>query len=200
MKKLSTIILFLFLPIVLASCFGDTQKPNNETLLPNQSQDLQPQADSSTDNSAIPDSSSQSWKININLIQDVVNKWKSLKCTYKDEDNSLTNLYIKDDNIFIESASENNDWSVNWVIKWEMMYMWNWKAWVKINLTTSPDDTVKIWNKSIKSEKDILDVINSQKENCQQEELADSKFEIPSDVEFKELPQPEEDAMSWNEN
>lgn len=189
MKKFTLILMLSITSFLLVSCFENTPKPSdNVPPPPTQSQDIPSDTSSIQDSTSDAGTTSQQADTgSFDTVADAVSKRISLKCTYTDADKSVTTLYIKSDNIFIEWNSDNKDWSINWVIKWDVIYMWNGSAWLKLNLSTSPKDSIKIWKQSITSQSDLLDVVNSQKDNCSKQDIDDSKFEIPSDVEFKTI-------------
>lgn len=190
MKKYFILVLFILNSFVLTSCFENPSEVNNHTPPPDNSQ----QTDISPQDNNTQDTNTMSWtedaKSTFDSLNDAASKWLSLKCIYKDSsDNSETTVYIKGDNIlmFWDNSGSSETW-INGVIKWDVIYMWNNGEWLKLNLSTSPKDSVKIWKQSIKSQADLLDIINSQKDGCIQEDIPDSKFQLPNGVEFKELP------------
>lgn len=189
MKKYIFITLLIATTTFLISCWWDESQNTPPPQDNSASQDNQiPVTDSNADTQTQADSwGSDNAKSSFDSLNEAVSKWISLKCLYTDTDKSVTNLYIKWDSVFIEWASENKQWNVSGIIKWDTMYMWDQSSGFKLNLSTSPKDSIKIWSQSIKSEQDLLDIVNSQKDNCTQEEIEDSKFEIPSNIEFKEL-------------
>lgn len=192
MNKLKLLIFIFISSFVLISCsFNDTPVDNSMPPPPdnNVSTDIPP----AINDTGSVDSSEMSWsidtKVTFDSIKDAISKWLSLKCIYKDNsDNSETVAYIKGDSIAM-SWDNGSSWELTptWIIKWDTIYMWNNGEWLKLDLSSSPEDSVKIWKQSIRSQADLLDILNTQKDNCIQEDISDSKFGLPEWIEFKEL-------------
>lgn len=188
MRKYTVLILAILSTVLLSSCFESQQPTTNIPTQPTNSQDIPSDTSPTQDyNSGSGTITSTNDTGSFDSVKDAVLKWISLKCSYTDNDKSVTTLYIKDDNISIEWSNDNKEWSVNGVIKGDTIYMWNNEAWMKLNLSTSPKDSIKIGKQSIKSQDDLLDILNTQKDGCSKTDIDSTKFDLPSNVEFKEL-------------
>lgn len=188
MKKYSIFILAILSSFLLTSCFESKPEISNITpsTIPQDTQN-----DANFIQNDIVNTGSEDWSTSTNSfdsVKDAISKWLSLKCVYTDTDESKTTIYIKNDSILLKWDNDQQEWNVTGIIKWDTMFMWNGTVWMKLNLSTSPKDSIKVGKQSIKSQDDLLDVLNTQKDNCKQEDIDSTKFDLPEWIEFKDLP------------
>lgn len=148
-----------------------------------------------------------------NSIQEALSKSMSIKCIYKDEKGVETTTYIKNGNVRMmmtnskDPNSKDPEELNNIIIKDKKMYMWSdqtKKGFVfeDAEPNTSPYPTFKV-EKGLEPEKkpgveqqeSILAQIEKYKDACKVEKIADSMFNIPTDVQFEDMNKVQEQMM-----
>lgn len=142
----------------------------------------------------------QSEEMMFNSIQEALTKSISIKCVYKDEKGVETTTYIKNGNVrMMMTNSEDSEELNNIIFKDKKMYMWSDQTkkgfiFEDTEPYTSPYPTFEV-EKELEPEKkpelqqqeSILAQIEKYKDACKVEKIADSMFNIPTDVQFEDM-------------
>lgn len=143
-----------------------------------------------------------------NNLQEALSKSMNLKCVYKDEKGLETTTYIKNGNVRVMMTNSKDPEELNnIIIKDKKMYMWSdqtKKGFVFENTEpyTSPYPTFEV-KKELEPEKkpglqqqeSILAQIEKYKDACKVEKIADSMFNIPTNVQFEDMNKVQEQMM-----
>ncbi|MCX6744675.1 MAG: hypothetical protein NTX82_04085 [Candidatus Parcubacteria bacterium] len=123
-------------------------------------------------------------------IRDAITRSITLRCDYVDPTDSATTItYIRGQMIRMMTG-DNTDGSVNFngLIKDTKFYIWSKdsKQGAVMDLSTLQDSSdMKMGQTQIHSVDDIINELEKEKNKCRQEAIADSMFEVPTDIEFK---------------
>lgn len=126
-------------------------------------------------------------------IKDAFNKSITLRCDYLDEAGNNTVTYIKNKKIFLEEDLKTSDQggvkiqTVKGLIMDDKMYMWSDASdkGLIIDLKQPKDGNApKMGDKEIRSTDDVISKLEEKKERCKPATIEDSKFELPSTVQF----------------
>lgn len=143
-----------------------------------------------------------------NNLQEALSKSMNLKCVYKDEKGLETTTYIKNGNVRVMMTNSKDPEELNnIIIKDKKMYMWSdqtKKGFVFEDTEpyTSPYPTFEV-KKELEPEKkpglqqqeSILAQIEKYKDACKVEKIADSMFNIPTNVQFEDMNKVQEQMM-----
>lgn len=165
MKKF--IFLFLF-AILFSGCTQASQPPVAETPSP----------------TATPTASNI-----ITTIKDAITKNMVLKCEYTDEDGGKTTTYIQGNSVRMIGNDEKTK-NINGLIKDKKFYVWelNGKEGMIIDMTKIDDkNPLKMGETAVKTEEDVINVLEGQKDKCIVSPVDASFLELPKDVVFKEF-------------
>ena len=122
-------------------------------------------------------------------IKDAVTRNMVLKCEYVDADGSKTMTYIHGSSVRMVGADEKTK-NVNGLIKDKKFYVWelNGKEGMIIDMTKIDDNNpLKMGETAVKSEEDVISVLEGQKDKCVVSPVDASFLELPQDVVFKEF-------------
>ncbi|MFA5185428.1 MAG: hypothetical protein WC551_02985 [Patescibacteria group bacterium] len=129
-------------------------------------------------------------------IKDAFNKSIALRCDYVDENGNSTITYIKNKKIFLEEDMKADDaqgikvQKVKGIIKDDKMYIWSDASDKGITIDfKNPKDgnKPKMGDKEIGSTDDVISKLEEKKERCKTDTIDDSKFELPTTVQFMSL-------------
>jgi hypothetical protein len=181
MKKLFGIIMTLFISIALTAC-GKQEAPeatNPPANTPTFDNNVAQPANTVKENTAAAFAS----------IQDAMTKSIPLKCSYTDKDGTSMTMYIKGKLMrVIGTQKVATDPLINEIIKDNMIYVWSDKSdqgfLIDIAKNAASDSPIKMNEKPVTSSDDIANEVNSQIQNCATEDVADSMFEVPTNIKF----------------
>ncbi|MBI5654642.1 hypothetical protein HZC53_03255 [Candidatus Uhrbacteria bacterium] len=126
-------------------------------------------------------------------IKDAFNNSITLRCDYLDEAGNTTVTYIKNKKIFLEEDLKTGGETglevqkVKGIITDDKMYMWSDASdkGLIIDLKQPKDGNApKMGDKEIHSTDDVISKLEEKKERCKPATIEDSKFELPTNVQF----------------
>lgn len=125
-------------------------------------------------------------------IKDAVTRGIGLKCEYE-EDGQKVQTYIKGNKVYMEGEIETEDKKgmFKGVIKDEKYYFWSDMSTqgMVISLKAIPTDEdtdLSMGETKIYSQDDIINKLEENKDKCSATAIADSMFDIPTDITFTE--------------
>ncbi|MDQ7814749.1 MAG: hypothetical protein RDU25_03030 [Patescibacteria group bacterium] len=126
-------------------------------------------------------------------IKDAFDRSVAIRCEYTNEDGEKITTYIKNKKIYLETQpklDKNGEEAplVKGIATNDTMYVWTVgnKQGLSIDLREATEPAT-IAGTEVRSTEDIIDQLEKKKESCKPDSIPDSKFDLPSDVEFKSL-------------
>ncbi len=122
-------------------------------------------------------------------IQDAVNRSVSIQCQYTDESGETTIASIKGRQIRMDSVKEGEDGKFHGIIRDNKMWIWADKQpeGMMLDFTKITDDSLKMGDKVIRSQDDIVAKLEDKKDTCKGMDLADSEFNLPENIKFTDV-------------
>lgn len=173
MKKLIEFSLALLLIAFLSAC-GEESQDSSVSEPADSAAVTQP----ATETSGIFDS-----------IKDALNKSIPLKCSYTSPEGDKSTVYFKKDVVRIDTEKQaSGDPGFYGLVKENKMYIWGEDSDTGMVFDFSKikpeDNSMKIGEKPIHSTDDIVNEIETQKQNCSKAVVSDSIFDVPADIKF----------------
>jgi hypothetical protein len=186
MKKLFGFIMAIFIAIALSAC-GKQEAP----------QTTNPPANAPTfdNNVAQPENTVKEEDAGIFAsIRDAINKSIPLKCTYTDTEGMSLAMYIKGNAMRADAIQKlPTDPLIHEIFKDNKVYIWTDGSQQGMVIDSSKmqpgEKTTETGETSVNSAEDIVNNLEQQKQNCVQEIVSDSIFEVPTNVTFMEITQ-----------
>lgn len=123
-------------------------------------------------------------------IQDALSKSLSLKCVYQDDQGLKTTSYIKAGSVRVTMEStKDKSQPNNIIIKDKKMYMWSDADKTGFIISVKDESLTPGPSISLSQPKNesVLAQIEKYKNSCQPATVADSLFQIPTDVKFNDM-------------
>jgi hypothetical protein len=124
--------------------------------------------------------------VNNNITNETTDSNKTIKCKIVDPDWQITEAYIDWNLVYFESMDQTTNQKAMWLSKEDKLYFWDEtspKGFV-VELSKIQDDSMKIWTTAIRSTKDIIQEAKNSKNECSEEKVSASLFELPANITF----------------
>jgi len=121
-------------------------------------------------------------------IHDAITKAIPLQCEYTDDTGEKTIALIKGNQVRLDSAATNTtSTAFHGIIRENKMWIWadEPKEGGILDFSKITDDSVKMGDKVIRSQDDIIAKLEENKDTCKGTIIDDNKFVIPSDITFQ---------------
>lgn len=122
-------------------------------------------------------------------IKDAVDRSIALKCEYTDESGEKTIASIKGKQIRMDSVVEGTDGKFHGIIRDNKMWIWADKQpeGMMLDFAKVTDDSLKMGDKVIRSQDDIVAKLEEKKDTCKTATIADSDFDLPTSIKFTDV-------------
>ncbi len=122
-------------------------------------------------------------------IKDALSKNLTLSCEFNNSEGMKVSSFIKNGAVRVTTLSANGNQSGEMILAGEKMYIWDTKTKQGFVYDTPENSGETTENSNIGdfSGKDYLAMIEEYKNSCVVATVADSYFEVPKDVSFKDM-------------
>ena len=122
-------------------------------------------------------------------IKDAVDRSIALQCEYTDESGEKTIASIKGKQIRMDSAVSSTDGYFHGIIRDNKMWIWADKQpeGMMLDFAKVTDDSLKMGDKVIRSQDDIISKLEEKKDSCKTANIADSDFNLPEGINFTDV-------------
>lgn len=178
------------LPIFLTACGSDKHEDYQEDSKAPTSGQTQPTAQNTDDITAMKEKPSAD---NVfTTVRDAIAKSIGIKCYYTNEDNEKMLTLIKGDKIYIEAMDgKDKEDGIRGLVLNNKMYIWGSKSsdGMIFNFTNNPDkgEETTMDGSQVNSADDIINKVEENNSTCKAETIDPKMFELPSNVQFKDL-------------